>query len=257
MKVDINLVRRIIRESVKAVLFEDDSDRQREIDSAWAERDAENADRKKKEIERMYQMGKKRPDFNTKKVERWFKADGKWNPLSYYRYEDDGEEEEDKIAKEFLNRPNAARDFVHFPRQSVQRQTDFDSLRNGSKKLKALKTDLERRTKNAETDTMRSELWHDRDMFSKFCDYLKKHNFDESIFTDENIAFIKGIVKKNLYFYHNDLLKLYIDSSYETDNWFDALKSFALRSCCSYDEVEEMEAKFDELYEKLVDAEKI
>lgn len=258
MEIGINLMKRIICESVKAVLlYENDSQKQKEIDDAWSERDADNARRKEREIERMYQMGKKRPDFNTKKVERWFKTGSGWNPRSYYRYEDE-EGPEDKIAKEFLNRPNAATDFVHFPRQSVHRDLDFDTLSGGSEKIRREKSNLRYNSTDHYRSAIRKEMYKEKQRLFEFFDYLKGHNYDHGVFTDDIISFLKGIVKKNVSFYDNDLLELQNNMEYEVDNWFDAIMYFMrneyLRNSSERNEFDE---KISELREKLVDENKL
>lgn len=83
----------------------------------------------------------------------------KWNreydKASNFEYPSKGDIESEKATKEFLNRPNAARDFKHFPRQSRVDSgvKDYDELKNGSPKIQTLKRRREDEKEAGETNT--------------------------------------------------------------------------------------------------------
>jgi hypothetical protein len=86
------------------------------------------------------QFTSKKPqyDINGKRWQKNFDDgvdDGNW-------WEWDKEyQESERAAQEFLNRPNAAQDFEHFPRYSRSDGgvKNYDSLQNGTSKIRALK----------------------------------------------------------------------------------------------------------------------
>ena len=59
-------------------------------------------------------------------------SDDEWNKQT----KDDYEKEFDKFEDEYLNTPNASKDFKSFPRMSVVRNHDYDPLSNGTAKRK-------------------------------------------------------------------------------------------------------------------------
>ena len=75
-------------------------------------------------------------DINSKKYKHMFDK-GNIDPYDYTDYDYlDGE----NAAKEFLNRPNAAQDFQHFPRFSVRKGVkEYDDLANGTTRIRQYK----------------------------------------------------------------------------------------------------------------------
>ena len=94
-----------------------------------------------------FSSGKPQYDIYGKK---WTREYDKASGIEYTPEED---VESEKAAKEFLNRPNAARDFKHFPRLSrIGGVKDYDELKNGSPKIQALKRRREEEKEIADTN---------------------------------------------------------------------------------------------------------
>jgi hypothetical protein len=166
---------RIVKESVNRILNEDDDAlKQRQMQRMWDK-----------------QYGQ-RPDMNSKRSKKRFD----WNNKQGYDF-DPLEREGENATKEFLNRPNAANDFKHFPRKSQHNETNFDTLKNGSEKIRALrrkredeKEEQKRRMVSDKRKKAENALW-------SIGNKVIQSGYDPSSLTEKEVNIINSLITDN------------------------------------------------------------
>ena len=117
-----------------------------------------------------------------------------------------------------MNRPNAAQDFEHFPRQSVQRNHDYDSLSNGKLHKQNIKN-LEDRRAYQDRQSRQRKL-------DNLCRRLRYHGEVVNI-TDEEIQFLIDEFNERAKYSDNSFF--YDEMDMEAPAWFYELDSYLRR----------------------------
>lgn len=165
---------RVIEESVKRILNESGAD----------------SNEKERQMRQMWKMQNgKRPDINSKRTQKRFN----WNDKQERYPEEYGE----KAAKEFMNRPNAASDYEHFPRRSQERETDFNSLKNGSERMRTFKNKREREREEREEQMIKDKQKNAENTLWKIGFKVEQSGYDPSSITQSDIDAINGLIKDN------------------------------------------------------------
>jgi hypothetical protein len=199
----------IIKESVKKVLSEDKNDdvlKQRQMQHMW---------------DNQIYNGK-RPDLNSKRSKERFDWNDKHEgnrPIDIPDT-DDGE----NAAKEFFNRPNAATDFKHFPRMSKYKETNFDTLKNGSEKIRALKRKREIEKERQRENMIFNKRREAKNILQSIGWRVIKSGYKLSSIKKKDIKIINSIIKDNE-FYNGEVFPEFVIDD-RKGIWFLLLMNF-------------------------------
>lgn len=190
-------------------------------------------DLKQKQMDRMWntQYPKQRPDLNGKRTKKRFDWNDKTSDSIYFAngktyYIDPTDPiEGEKASKEFLNRPNAATDYKHFPRFSKHRDYDFNDLKNGTQKIQDLKRELKQRKEEEYEELIYVTRKKVKQELNKIGFKLKNTNYSPSSLTKKDIKLIKSILQENDK-YNGDLFPDFKIDINEKNVWFRFLKNY-------------------------------
>lgn len=210
IKLTENDLHNIIKKSINRILNEDEND---------------NA-LKQGQMERMWkrQYGQ-RPDLNSKRSKERFDWNDKheWNRPIVSPDTINGE----NAAKEFFNRPNASTDFKHFPRMSNYKETNFDTLKNGSEKIRDLKRKRKIEKEQQTENMINNKRRETKNILDSIGWRVLKSGYKRSSIKEKDIEIINSIIKDNKLYDGKVLPEFVIDD--RKGAWFSLLMGYMNR----------------------------